>query len=266
MKQILIGLLVVGMLASCNMLDRKRDGYRPDEYFYNEELPIAEAIYNGKQKELKALIDGGAEINHVGKEGFTYLMYAIMIEDYKITECLLENGADPNQLSPLMKTKRNKVREESEKMPLNMLPLETCCGSSYPMKYLELLVKHGADLNDTRAELPVYAAIMSDDMKKIEFLLKNGADINQQDRRGGTFLMSAANTMNWHVVDYLLDCGADVFLVDRNGYTLGLKLQEYINRDVWTPEGQARLQGLIDRLKAKGVVFPVRKQTPPTAN
>jgi ankyrin repeat protein len=245
------------------MSNRERERYPPGEYFNTRELAVAEAIYHADRKQLAELIDRGTEINHVGKEGFTYLMYAIMIEHYDVVEFLLEKGADPNQLSPLMKHKGNKLREQKDWRPLRMLPLETCCGSGYPIKYLKLLIKYGAVLNDNRTELPLHVAILSDNIEKIKYLLDCGADINQL-YRGSTPAMTAAKIMSWDMIDYLLDRGADVFQVDNDGYTLGLYLQEYIDRDAWTPAGRKRLEGLINRLKEKGVQFPVVRQKPGT--
>jgi len=243
------------------MSNKKRERFPVSEYFSGKEVAIADAIYYGDKKQLEQFINQGTEINHIGKEGFSYLMYAIMIENYEVTEFLLEKGADPNQLSPLMKTKFNQAREESEKMPLEMLPLETCCGASYPIKYMKLLIKYRANLNDNRTETPLHVAIMADDMEKVRYLLDSGANINQT-YRSSTPIMTAAKIMSWHMMNYLLDRGADVFHVNRNGYTIGLYMQEYANRDAWTPDGRRRIEGLINRLKEKGVKFPVYKQTP----
>ena len=254
----------VFLLTSCIMSNRERERFPAAEYFNKQELPIAEAIYNGEEKKLQNLINQGANISHIGEEGFTYLMYAVMIENYEITELLLENGADPNQISPLMKTKRNARREEGErKRSLDMLPLETSCGSSYPIKYMKLLIKHGAviNVNNNKTPPPLEEAIITDDMEKIKYLVANGADINLL-YQSSTPIMTAAKIMSWHMIDYLLDCGADVFHVNRNGYTIGLYMQEYIDRDVWTPYGRKRIEGIIERLKAKGVKFPVTKQEP----
>lgn len=242
------------------MFNSKRKKYKPAEYFSGQELEIAEAIYHGEKKQLSKFFESGHDINTVGQAGFTYLMYAIMLEDYGMTEFLLEKGANPNQLSPLMKNRFNRDREESEKMPLNMLPLETCC-EHYPIKWMKLLIKYGADLNDNRTETPIEAAITTDDMEKIEYLLRSGVDINQP-YQSNTPVMIAAQIMSWDVVDILLNRDANVFHVNRNGYSLGLYLQNYINRDIWTPEERKKIEDLIGRLKEKGVEFPVTKQEP----
>lgn len=250
---------LVFLLISCTMSNKEREKFPPAEYFSGQELTVAEAIYYGDQKQLGRLLDRGYATDHIGQGGLTYLMYAVFIENYEMTEFLLKKGAGPNKLSPWMLHKRNVVREKKDWRPANMLPLETCCGADYPIKWVKLLIKYKADLNDNRAEPPLHAAIMSDDIEKVKYLLDCGADINQEDR-SSTPIMTAAKILSWHMVDYLLDRGADVFRVNRNGYTLGLYLQEYINRDAWTPEGRKRIEGLIHRLKEKGVQFPVMRQ------
>jgi len=247
------------------MFNRERKKYPPAEYFSGQELIVAKAIYDGDKKQLARVLESGRDINTVGQGGLSYLMYAIYIEDYGMTEFLLEKGADPNLLSPLMITKRNSRRDEKDRRPQNLLPLETCC-QHYPIKWMKLLIKHGADLNDNRASTPLHAAVMSGNkMEKVKYLLDCGADINQTDK-SDTPIMTAADIMDWSMVNYLLDRGADVHHVNRNGYSLGLDLQEYAARDVWTPEGRKQIEDLINRLKEKGVEFPVTKQEPAPAD
>jgi ankyrin repeat protein len=244
------------------MMDSKRKKYKPKEYFSGWELGVAESIYYGDKKRLDNLLIQGRPLNHVGQEGFTFLMYAIMLEEYSMTEYLLKKGADPNMISPLMKNKYNRGLEDSQKLPEDILPLETCCYSDYPLKWMKLLVKYGADLNDNRVIPPLHQAIMSNNpMEKVEYLLACGANIDQT-YQGDTPIMTAASIMNWKMINYLLDRGANVSYVADDGVSLGFRLQEYRKLTTWTPEGRENLEHVIDRLKEKGVQFPVRKQKP----
>jgi len=245
------------------MSNSKRERFPYKDYFGKDEIQIAEFIYYGEVGRLNDAIIRGANINHVGKEGFTYLMYAVLIEQYDVVECLLKNGADPNLISPLMKTKWNETREESEKMSVDMLPLEVCSGSSnYSIKYMKLLLKYGANINDNRTKTPIDEAVLLQDMEKLKFLIANGANINLV-YQNNTPIMTAVVIMSWDIVDYLLDCGADVSYVAEDGYSVGLLLQEYSDRDEWNRYGRKRIEGLIERLKQKGVKFPATK-LPPT--
>jgi len=264
MKRVIILLLII--LNSCtNMSNNKRERFPYKEYFDKDEIQIAEFIYYGEVGRLNDAIIRGANINHVGKEGFTYLMYAVLIEQYDVVECLLKNGADPNLISPLMKTKRNNInlREKKDWRPVEMLPLEVCSGSSnYSIKYMKLLLKYGANINDDRTKTPIDEAVLLQDMEKLKFLIANGANINLVYGKN-TPIMTAVVIMSWDIVDYLLDCGADVFYVAEDGYSVGLLLQEYSDRDAWNRYGRKRIEGLIERLKQKGVKFPATK-LPPT--
>ena len=45
-------------------------------------------------------MQGNVNINKPGKEGCTYLFYALQILEYDMIKILLENEADPNVISP----------------------------------------------------------------------------------------------------------------------------------------------------------------------
>lgn len=242
------------------MFDGARKKYPPKDYFSGRELAVAEAIYYDNKRQLVKLLDNGLyPINAIGQGGLTYLMYAIFIENYDMAELLLKQGADPNQVSPWVLYRNLFLREDGSVWPIDVLPLSTCCEPGYQIKWMKLLVKHGADLNDNRAKTPLEVAITAKDVEKVEYLLDCGANINQT-YQSYTPVMIAAMVLNWDMVNYLLDRGADVFQVNRNGYTLGLYLQEHIDRGVAAPEWLARVQALIDRLKEKGVEFPIERQ------
>ena len=81
----------------------------------------------------------------------SYLLYAIWEHNYDMTKFLLENGADPNMVSPLTSTPD--VIEPR-------LPLEISCYNDYGINYMKLLLEHGANPNDTRAQLPLFAAAL----------------------------------------------------------------------------------------------------------
>ena len=82
--------------------------FKPDAYFSHEiesEMTMADAIYYGEKKLVRDYINTGrVDINRPGKVGFTFLMYAVYIEQYDVAKVLLENGADPNILSIVTET------------------------------------------------------------------------------------------------------------------------------------------------------------------
>ena len=81
----------------------------------------------------------------------SYLLYAVREHSYGITKFLLENEADSNTVSSLTSTPD--VIEPR-------LPLEISCYDDYGMNYMKLLLEYGANPNDTRAQLPLFAAAL----------------------------------------------------------------------------------------------------------
>ena len=62
------------------------------------------------------------------------LLYAVWEHNYDMTKFLLENGADPNMVSPLTSTP-----DVIEPHP----PLEISCYDDYGMNYMKLLLEYG---------------------------------------------------------------------------------------------------------------------------
>ena len=81
----------------------------------------------------------------------SYLLYAVWEHNYDMTKFLLENGADPNKVSPLTSTP-----DVIEPHP----PLEISCYDDYGMNYMKLLLEYGVNPNDTQAQCPLFAATL----------------------------------------------------------------------------------------------------------
>lgn len=113
-------------------------------------------------KEAKRLVDGGVNINAVGKDGATPLIWMLGLEDLDAMKLLLELGADPNQfvvggVSP---------------------PLKLAAGGG-KLEALRLLLDHGADPNLVYGNrTPLMMAIQGSHIDCAELLLQRGADIN----------------------------------------------------------------------------------------
>ena len=120
-------------------------------FFSEKEYPIIQAIHDCDKDKILDMMHKGWNVNSMGKHGMSYLLYAIWEHNYDMTKFLLENGADPNMVSPLTSTPD--VIEPR-------LPLEISCYDDYGMNYMKLLLEHGANPNDTRAQLPLFAAAL----------------------------------------------------------------------------------------------------------
>ncbi|MEN9918629.1 MAG: hypothetical protein RL662_1065 [Bacteroidota bacterium] len=234
---------------------KKGTRYSPEKYFSQEEMPIAQAIYDENKSELRRLLKMKAiDINKPGKEGYTYLQYAIEQRAYDIVKELLENGADPNVLSPT--TYVPGAGKQSK--PSDDICIETVCYSRYNIKYLKLLVKYGANINDKRVGAPLSQAIVGDQTDKIDFLLKNGADVNIVAKEGLPPLITAADLGRFELVERFLDLGADPFLEDK-GSSLQKSIQYNIESSEGHPKNKELKRKLIRRLEAQGIKFDFSK-------
>lgn len=229
--------------------------YYPQVYFSDIELPIAKAIWDGNGEELKRLIkQRKVNINQPGKEGYTYLQYAADIMKYDMMQILLENGANPNIISP--RTYVPGAGKQSK--PETIVCLESVCYNQYDLKYLKLLLRFGANINDTRAGAPLSQAIIGYQQDKINFLLKNGADVNIVADWGLPPIIVAADLRRWELVEQFLDAGADPFL-EVEGSSLKRSIEYYINSSEGTPAYRKKIRALMKRLQKQGMEFDFSK-------
>ncbi len=215
-------------------------------YFSKEEYPIIEAISNNDKDKLQDMMAHGWNVNSLGKDGMSYLYYAVFTDNYKMTEFLLEKGADPNLLSKLVTPDGKRTK--------NALPIESACYSKHNIKFLKLLIKYGANVNDDQAPLPIFKAALSDDKRKIEYLLEHGADVNKLQKGFRTVITAEATAGKWSMVLWLWDKGADPMKTGKDETNVAVWIQERIDGTGLTEDGE-RVKA---RLESIGVKFPYR--------
>ena len=252
-------------LFGCNSFSE----YAPEKYFAEgDELMFANAIYHGNSKKIKRLLsDNAIDVNAPGKYGFTYLMYAIYIQQYDAARLLLENDADPNLLSyvnhPVEGNNPDYIKREEG--TFRLMPLSFVCGHpDWDIKYIKLLIEYGADVNATIPFSPIHELIVggASDMKRIKYLMEHGLDLNVPDNSGDTPVITAAIVRELDLVEYFLDNGASPRQINKDGVSLGYELQLQIEDNLGTPEYIAHAQAIIERLKGMGVKFPVTLNPP----
>ena len=220
--------------------------------FSEKEYPIIQAIHDCDKDKILEMMRQGWNVNSMGKHGMSYLLYAIWEDNYRMTEFLLEHGADPNFLSAYWEVSPNGA--------VPMLPLERVCYDKYGMNYVKLLLKHGANPNDARAQLPIFAAALNNDKRKIEYLLEHGADINQFSSSKETIITDQSIAGKWEMVLWLWDKGADPMKTGGIGVFKGeanvaFWVQDAI--DLGNDENKG-IKEVIARLKSIGVKFPYK--------
>ena len=237
--------------------------YPPERFFDGHDLSIARAIYGNDRSSLKIFVqEPGFDVNKIGKQGISFLLYAIYAEQKKMVEFLLAHGADPNLLNPELMDDASKERPQ---IVVNKLPLSYVSRSffAFDLDYVRMLVKYGADINDNRVSPPLIVCMSSGEesrtLKLISYLLDHGADINIRGTNNRTPLIAAADISLWDIANYLLDRGADYKMVDNAGWSLAYNIQDEIDMNKGTAKRKEKVHALKRRLEKLGVEFPVEK-------
>lgn len=156
-----------------------------------------------KIETIKVLIDNGAKVNAVNKNGATALYYAVYYSYFRkadLVEYLINKGAKVN------------VKDKDGNTPLHWA---TRNNIAIP----RLLIKAGAEVNAVNegGSMPLHWAA-SYGKNIVEFLLDNGAKVDAVDKVGNTPLHYAAGR-DEKIVQLLIDKKVDVNAVNERGKT-----------------------------------------------
>lgn len=169
---------------------------------------LVRAIAKGDTAGARAAIAAGADVNRVGKSEMTVLDFTITHRP-EMVGLVLQLGANPNR------------KFEGRVSPLAQSLSKT--GDAF-----EQLLSAGADPNGPGENLGLnilFSAIASGWPARYELLVKHGADVNQRDEQGRTALMQAAESSQWKIASDLLKRGVDPGVVAQNGSSLAVILE-----------------------------------------
>ena len=256
---ILLALLSV-LLSGCNLIFKNSKGLAPEPQVYfpdGQELKMATAIYDGDTRSVQSMINDGVDLNRIGKGGMTYLYYAMLTMNYDMMELLLKNGADPNIHSDFYTRPDLHEKGLSDDKSTGVC-LEYSGYRAYDIKYMKLLIKYGANVNDTTYVSPLSAAVLDQvqGKEKIKYLAEQGIDLNYT-LTGTPVIAGQALTFEWDMVLFLLDLGADPLIGDNPKFTVAASVQKYYDRgfDLNSEYGKMA-QEVKRRLEQRGVKFP----------
>ena len=157
----------------------------------------ADAVCYGDEQKLQKLLESGA---YKGADNMRQLLTAIRLHDAPIMQYVLQTGVDVTHFA----------RDAGWEVTFVLKQGKTA--------HLQMLIEHGMNVNETRADmnhsLLIEAAFRGCD-EAVELLLKSGADINAQDPDGYTALMHAYGKPE--KVKLLLSCNPDLSICNKNG-------------------------------------------------
>ncbi|KAM6513853.1 hypothetical protein FALCPG4_015060 [Fusarium falciforme] len=158
---------------------------------------------NGSTEVVDVLLEKGADITAVDKNGLTPLIAASAAGHMEVVKLLLEKGVD--------------VRVANND---GWTPLIVALAAGY-MEVVKLLLEKGADVMavDKNGQTSLIMASGIGHMEVVKLLLEKGADIRAINKNGWTPLIAASNQGHIDVVKLLLEKGADVTAVDNDGLT-----------------------------------------------
>lgn len=171
---------------------------------------LFKAAETGRLEIVRLLVERGAKVDLPGRSGVTALSAAAFMGSAPIVEFLIEKGADPNWMDATQKA-----------------AIVYAVGRAFPA-VCTVLLNHGVDVNTKYGNdltALMWAAGYSaeagvkDAVEVMTFFIDRGARLDDQDNRGRTALMIAAELNHAAAVDLLLARGADKSLKDKQGKT-----------------------------------------------
>jgi len=202
------------------------------------------AASRGYLREVDAEIGGGADVNYVGTDGISPLLWVLGSRNLKGLEHLVKRGANPNYT--------DQRRMESA--------MSLTAGGNW-LEALELLLKYGGDPNlpGPMQDPPLFIAAVQSRKENIDLLLKYGADINRENM-GRTAATETLIRGRFDLTVYLLERGLTRDLQKLGAAAEGRIVPKTSSQQRWKDQ-------LIAMLKERGVTFPaaVRRVVPPPA-
>ena len=167
------------------------------------QFSLHEAVLLNDPILIKALIEGGADVNARDKLGTTPLHVAGMNGYREIASLLIEQGADVNA---------GDVRE--------LTPVHAAAWTGY-RDTVALLITHGAniDARDKDGLTPLHTAALAGRTDTVALLIEMGADVNAKNKIALTPLHAAALAGYRETVALLIAKGADVDVRSKDGLT-----------------------------------------------
>jgi len=210
--------------------------WQAEDYFKAPDvIALCEAIEDDNIAEIERLVKAGADVNAIGKDNMTPLLWAYPDNKLERFTKLLELGADPNVIVNSRFATRG-IRPGDSVM--------TMSAKTSFKGYLKAVLDHGGDPNlktISGKETPLHIVIFrGGDQKKIKMLIDAGADINCADGKTYTPVIEALSCgSQFDTALYLLEKGADPSIHEKYGlrnFVEFLVSQEIRKKESWSQQ------------------------------
>lgn len=202
-------------------------------------LDAATAIDREDLPRLASMARSGLDVNRLGVEGFTLIIYALGNRRYLSARELLRLGANPNQ-----------------KTQAGLSAVSLSAGSDDP-QLLRITLEGGGDPNilNERNQPVTFTAGSQQRWENLMYLLDRGARLDDQDSGGKNILHELSIFNQYQVVADLIERGANPLSADHGGRSIAHRVQG-ARVDPASPQGKG-LERVKKQLEARGIRFPV---------
>lgn len=185
-----------------------------------DKAPLHLAVCQGHAKILKLLIDKGADVDLLEKEGCTPLMFACQLGRVGLVKLLLDASADLNIFhGKLGSTALMMAAENGDTIIVTML-LQAGANPNY------------SSMRDGGSALLV--ASLRNQVKVVRALLDGGADVNICMKNGVSSLMMATFKNHVDIVKMLLEANADITFKDEHGRSALMAAVRFGHKEIAT--------------------------------
>lgn len=196
--------------------------WRPVDFFTDAVTArLAEAVAEGDQAAIDALVRDGADVNAKGKDGIPLLVWAIAKDSVAGFEALIRHGADLT--SPVRDPALAKKNETTDRV------IQLAVASSDP-KFLRVAIDSGFDpdfvSDEETKESLLFDAVKHHSEAAVRLLLDANANVNHVNATGSTAVRFANNVSYYKMVAYLLERGVDPTIPDKWGKDLVADLKD----------------------------------------
>jgi hypothetical protein len=232
------------------VFSRQAFGWKAENFFTDPELiECCEAIVNGDKAKLNRLLDSGVDLNVVGKDGMTLLLWSMPVpvrDETDFFELLLKRGANPNiKFTGDLGTKQ-RIR-----------PKDTVASiaAKSRVKTLRIVLAHGADLSqlDSWGNTLLHTAIQNGGGQikdRVQLLIDCSSDLDRYNSSGETPAQYAVKRSFYGVALMLLKAGAKHDLYEQKSCQrlihFVVSRSERLSESQW-PDCRALMEYLIEQ-------------------
>lgn len=242
---------IVSAIAGCSAYDGL--GWKAKDYFADQNVvALCHAIEGRDVAAVERLVSEGVDVNAMGKDNMTPLMWAFPGEDNPCFRRLLELGADPNVKVTSRLNTHSHIRAGDS---------VTTLAANSAFTHFQDVMQHGGNPNQKSGrEDPLLHVVIGGNggnrMERVELLIEAGANLDQYDASGWTPAMNAVARGDFDVALRLLEAGARHDLYTFVNEEVGLqRLIHFVESgERFNPQGEHRVayDKLIAFMEAKG--------------